>query len=235
MLGTIVNTISIILGSFAGLILKEKFTDRYQKIVSQTVGIAVVFVGLSSALNNLLLNNANSILFIISLVAGGIIGEFIDIDSKFVKLGNFLESKFGKGESSISKAFVAGSLLFCIGSMSILGSIESSIQGNHNILFAKSVLDGVTSVVFAATMGIGVLFSSIAVFLYQGIITLSAGFIQPYLTDDMLREISIVGGILITCLGLDLLNIKKFKVGNMLPAIFIPVFYYAVLNIIEKL
>lgn len=231
MLGTIVNTLAIIFGSLLGIIVKGKFKQNYQILITQAVGLSVLFIGISGALSKLLNPKANPILFIISLVIGAIIGEFFDIEGKLSKFGNYLESKFKGNENSISKSFVSGSLLFCVGTMAILGSLESGLQGVHNTLYAKSILDGVMSVIFASTLGIGVLFSSVTVFIYQGIITMFASFIQPYFTDDMIREMSIVGGILISGLGLDLLNIKKIKVGNLLPSILIPIIYYAILKI----
>jgi len=232
MLGTIVNTIAIVIGSVIGIIIKGSFKEKYQIILTQSVGMAVLFIGLSGTLSRFIKEDANSILFIVSLVIGGLIGEFFDIEGKLNSLGDLLQSKFGGNENSISKGFVSGSLLFCVGTMAILGSIESSLHGVHTILFAKSILDGVSSIVFASTMGIGVLFSAVSVFVYQGSITVLAKFIQPYFTSDMMREISIIGGILITGLGLDLLGIKKIKVGNMLPAIIIPVIYYIFIMII---
>jgi hypothetical protein len=123
-------------------------------------------------------------------------------------------------------------MLFCIGAMAIVGSIESGITGNHQTLFAKSVIDGITAVILASTYGIGVLFSALAVLIYQGSITLLSIYIEPYLTSEMIRELSIVGGILIACLGLDILGIKKIKVENFIPAIFVPIFYYLLMGVL---
>ena len=126
----------------------------------------------------------------------------------------------------IFKSFVAASILYCTGSMAIMGSIESGINHDYAILFTKSIMDGIYSVIFASTLGIGVAFSAVSVFLYQGAITILAGFAQPYLTGDIMREISIVGGILIAGIGIDMLGIRKINVGNLLPAVFVPVVYY---------
>lgn len=230
MLGTIINSIAIIIGSVAGLILKSKFTQKYQDIVSQATGLAVLFLGISTALNQMMKPEANSILFIISLVIGGLIGQAIDIDNKLKNLGDFIESKFENSQSTVSKSFVSASLLFCVGSMAILGSIESGLSGNHTTLITKSILDGISSIVFASTMGFGVLFSSVAVFIYQGSITLLASFIQPYITEDILRELTMVGGMLITCLGIDLMGLKKMNVANLLPSLFVPVIYYLIIK-----
>lgn len=229
MFGTIVNTIAIILGSTVGIFIKGGLKDRYKDIVMDAIPLAVLFIGASGAIGNMLKPNSNPVLFIISLVIGALLGEFIDIDKGFNKLGQYLQNKFGKDESSnIAQGFIAASLLFCVGSMSILGSLESGLQSVHKILLAKSVLDGVTATIMATTLGIGVTISAAIVFLYQGSITVMAVYIQPYLTDDMIREMSIVGGILIFALGINMMNItpKKIKVANLLPALLIPIIFY---------
>lgn len=228
MLGTIINSSAIIIGGILGLILKSRFTKKYQEIVSQATGISVLFLGISTALNQMFKPDVNSVLFIFSLVIGGLIGQLIDIEERLKLLGDFIEKRFSNEENTISKSFVSSSLLFCVGSMAILGSIESGISNNHTTLITKSILDGTCSIVFASTMGYGVLFSAVAVFIYQGTITLLAGIIQPYITEDILRELTLVGGILITGIGINLLEIKKLKVGNLLPSLFIPVIYYII-------
>lgn len=228
MLGTVVNAAAIMAGGLLGLFIKNNMPERYKDMVNHTIGLAVLFVGLSSSLGKLLLPEANPVVFIISLVVGGIAGERMDIEGRLEKLGALLESRFPAGGGSVAHGFVSASLLFCVGTMAILGSLESGIAGVHNILFAKSVLDGVTSVIFAATLGIGVLFSAASVFVYQGAITLLARVVAPWLTTAMINEISIVGGILIAALGLKMLGIKETRVGNMLPAILLPVVYLLV-------
>lgn len=226
MLGTIVNTAAILAGGLVGLLIKGGLKEKYKNIVMQALALCVIFVGASSALKGLMDENAEAILFIISLVIGSGIGEFLGIENKLQSMGDYIQSKTGGKESNISQGFVTASLMFCVGTMAILGSLESGISGNHTTLFVKSVLDGTSSIIFASTLGIGVLISGVSVFLYQGALTLCASFIQPYLTSDMIREISIVGGIMIFALGLNMMEIKKIKVGNMLPAIVIPIIYY---------
>lgn len=228
MLGTIINSLAIIIGGIAGLILKSRFKKAYQEIVSQATGIAVLFLGISTTLTQMMKPEASSILFIFSLVIGGLIGQAINIEEKLKILGDCIENKFSNNENMVSKSFVSSSLLFCVGSMAILGAIESGISNNHTTLITKSILDGTCSIVFASTMGYGVLFSAIAVFIYQGSITLLAGIIQPYITEDILRELTLVGGILITGIGINLLELKKIRVGNLLPSLFIPVIYYII-------
>lgn len=222
MLGTIVNSLAIIVGGAFGLIIKGNLPEKYKNTIMSSIGLSVLVLGLNSALSNL--NNANSILFIISLVIGSTAGEFLDIDGKLNRFGTKLEKKL-KGNGNIGKAFVTSTLLYCVGTMAILGSIQSGVMQKHDILFAKSILDGISAIIFASTMGVGVLLSAVSVFVYQGLLTLLASLISPILTDQMLIEISVVGGVLITSLALNLLGILKVKTANMLPAIIVPVIY----------
>ena len=226
MLGTIVNVIAVLAGSFTGLFIKGGIKERYRVIVMEALGLCILFVGASSALGGMFKDGANPVLFIVSMALGSLLGEFLGIEKGLDKLGGFLQDKLGGAESNIAQGFVTASLTFCVGSMAILGSFESGIQGVHTTLFTKSMLDGVAAVIFASSLGIGVVFSAVSVFLYQGSLTLFASFLQPYLTADMIREISIVGGIMIFGLGLNMLGLKKIKIGNMLPALLIPVIYY---------
>ncbi len=226
MLGTIVNVIAVVIGSIAGLLLKGGIREKYRNIITCALAIAVVYVGASGAISCLLQEDAEALLFVISLVIGSVVGEWIDIELRLKHLGDWIESKMNGAQSNVSQGFVTASLIFCVGTMAILGSIDSGIQGDHTTLYVKSILDGTMSVVLASTMGIGVLFSAVSVFVYQGSITLFAQVLQPFITADMLREIGIVGGILISCIGINMLQIKEIKVGNMLPAILVPVIYY---------
>lgn len=226
LLGTIVNTVVVIVGSCVGLLIKGGIKKRYKDIIMQALALCIMFIGASTAIGGLNNTDAEPVLFIISLVIGSAFGEFINIENKLQNIGDMIQNKIGSKESNISQGFVTTSLMFCVGTMAILGSLESGIQGVHTTLFAKSVLDGTSAIIFASTLGIGVIFSAVSIFLYQGTLTILASFIQPYLTGDMMREITIVGGIMIFAIGLNLMEIKKIRVGNMLPAIIIPVLYY---------
>ena len=167
------------------------------------------------------------ILMICSLAFGSSIGGIIGIEERMNRLGERIQTRFaGEGEG-FAKAFVFTSLLYCVGSMAIVGSLESGLAGNHDILLAKSVLDGLGSILFAATMGIGVLFSAAAVFLYQGSIAVTASFAKPLLTPDLIQQISAVGGLLIVGMGLNMLGAVKIKIGDMLPSVFIPLLVHA--------
>lgn len=226
MLGTVVNSIAIILGSLLGVIIKQGIEDRYKKIVMDGIGLSVVIIGIAGGIKS-----ENSILVIISIVLGSIIGETIDIERKLNSLGDNMEKKLGRGDNNFSNGFVTASLVYCVGAMAIVGALESGLLGNHSTLFAKSILDGISSIIFASTLGIGVAFSAIAVFIYQGLIVLFATYLKDFLTSEVILEMSAVGGILIMAIGLNILDFKKIKVGNMLPAIFIPLIYYVCIYI----
>ncbi|HHV47279.1 MAG TPA: DUF554 domain-containing protein [Tissierellia bacterium] len=221
MLGTIVNSAAIAIGSILGVLLNKGIKEEYRNTIMDGIALTVILIGIMGALNN-----DNLILMIISIELGSIIGEALEIEKKLDNLGASLENRFGKGDSNFSKGFVTASLVFCVGAMAIVGSLESGLQGNHSTLFAKSIIDGITSVIFASTLGIGVGFSSFAVLLYQGTITLLASSIKYLLTPEAINEMSSVGGLLIAAVGINILGIKKINVGNMLPAIFIPLIFF---------
>lgn len=221
MLGTIVNTAAIIFGSIVGLLCHGGIPDKYNKTVMKAIGLSVILIGIMNALKN-----ENLLLVIISLVVGSLIGEYLKIEDRLDNLGLWIESKFTRNTNNISQGFVTSSLLFCVGSMAIIGPLQSGLTGNHEILYAKSVLDGITSIIFTSSLGLGVIFSSIPVLLYQGCITIAASFLEPFLTLSVINDMSAVGGLLIMALGLNMLELQQIKVGNMLPAIFIPLIYY---------
>jgi len=225
MLGTIVNSLAIIAGSLLGLFFSKGIPDNYKEIILSAVGLSVILIGVKSALVS------DSLMVIIfSLVLGSLAGEGMKIEKRLADLGGFLESRVAaksSDSSSFSRGFVTAGLVFCVGSMAIVGSLESGLTGNHQTLFAKSVLDGVTSVIFASTMGLGVMFSSVAVFLYQGMITLTAVFMKNFLVTETIEQMTSVGGLLIVAIGLNMLKITTIRVGNLIPAIFLPLVYSA--------
>jgi len=218
-LGTTVNLIAIVIGGLVGLVFGKAFPDRLKTTVIQGIGLSVIIIGLQMALKT-----NNVLIVIISLVLGGVIGEGINIEERLNQFGLFLEKKLSSnGEGQFTKAFVTTSLIYCVGAMAIVGALEDGLNGNHSILFAKSALDGVTAVIFASSMGIGVIFSAVPVFIYQGCIALFAGLLQGILSDAVVLEMSAVGGLLILGIGINMLNIKEIRVGNLLPGIFISV------------
>lgn len=225
MLGTIVNALAIIIGSLLGLLLNKGIPENYKNIVMSGVGLSVVLIGLKSALTS------DSLMIVIfSVIIGAVIGEFFRIEEKLERLGKYLEQKIASKsseQSSFARGFVTASLVFCVGSMAIVGSLESGLTGTHQTLFAKSVLDGVTSIIFASTLGLGVLFSSLAVFIYQGLITLLAVFLKGYLVTETISQMTSVGGLLILAIGFNMLKITAIRVGNLLPGIFLPLLYFS--------
>lgn len=232
-LGTIVNVSTILIGGFLGIIFKKILPKRLTDTVMQGVSLAVIIIGLTGALAHIFtidkgaLQPRYTILIILSLALGGLIGEAINIEGKINTLTHYLTSKFSKGEKLKNnyQGFITATLVFSVGAMSIMGSFDDGVRGNTDILFAKATLDGIAAMIFASTMGPSVLFSAIPVGIYQGLLTLSASFIAPHLTDTMISQISLIGSILILGIGFNLLGMTKIKVGNLLPAIFIPILY----------
>ncbi len=221
MLGTLVNCVAIVAGSIAGLLFKNGIPERYNQTVMQAVGLAVMLVGLRSALGC-----DDLMVIIVSLCIGALVGEWIGIEARLKQLGDYLENRMAKRGNGFSAGFVTASLLYCVGSMAIVGSLESGLAGNHATLFAKAFLDGIISIILAASLGFGVMFSAVPVFLYQGSITLAASLIKPYLIPSVVAQMSGVGGLLILGIGLNIIRKDQIKVGNMLPGIFIPLVYY---------
>ena len=238
-LGTIINVIAIVLGTVLGILLHKYIPQRLQKTVVSGIGLSVCFVGISGVISKMVfikndgLDTKDTMLMVASLVIGAFIGELIDIEKWLERFGDFCKSKLktGNKNSRFTEGFVSASLLFCVGAMAIVGSLEDGLSGNYSTLFAKSLMDGTMSIFFAATMGIGVCFSIIPVFVYQGGITLLARVIEPLLSDALINRVSLVGSVLIFAIGLNMVTENKIKVGNLLPAVLVPVFYEIILNI----
>jgi len=228
MLGTIVNAIAIIGGCLVGLVVKGRLTEKISTTIMNGLALCILYIGISGALKG-----KDTLQMIICIALGALIGEIIDIDKRLNNLGDMIEKKInGKKKNSssneknsISEGFVTSSLLFCVGAMAVVGSLESGLQGNHTTLFAKSILDGISSIIFTSSLGIGVILSSIAVLIYQGSITLLAGGLSSILTDTVILNMSAVGSLLIVGLGFNMLGASKIKVANLLPAIFIPIIF----------
>ncbi len=233
MFGTIVNALAIIAGSLLGLFFSKGIPDNYKEIIMSGVGLSVVLIGIKSSLVS------DSLMIVIfSVIIGAVVGEFLKIEMRLELFGKFLErlvASKSSDTSSFARGFVTASLVFCVGSMAIVGSLESGLTGNHQTLFAKSVLDGVTSVIFASAMGLGVIFSAVAVFLYQGMITITAGFMKGYLVPETIAQMTSVGGLLILAIGLNMLKITTIKVGNLLPAVFLPLLYFMAQQLLSTL
>ena len=217
--GTIVNAVVVIIGSVVGVILGKKFPQKLSDTVMKGVALCVVCIGVDG-----MIGSPNMLITIISIVLGGILGELLRLDERIHHLGDQLEAKFSKnGKSRISEGFVSGSLLFCVGAMAVVGSLDSGLTGDHSTLYAKSTLDCISSIIFSTTMGIGVAFSALAILVYQGAITLCASFAAPFLGEIVIANMKCAGSLLILGLGLNLLGLTKIKVMNYVPAIFLPI------------
>jgi len=227
MLGTFVNVVAILLGGIIGLIIHKGIPERIADTVMKGLGLCTLYIGISGCLKG-----DNPLLTILSIAIGAVIGEAIDLDDKLNKLGLLLENKFKtEGQkTTISEGFVTASLLFCVGAMSIVGSLKSGLLGDHEMLFAKSMLDFIGAIIFASTLGVGVMFSAGAVLIYQGAITLLAQFISPYLGDRTIAEMTCVGSLVIVALAINMLGITKIKVMNYVPAIFLPILLCLFIN-----
>ncbi len=221
MLGTIVNVLAIIVGSTVGLLFGRGLKRETTKTIQDAMALGTIAIGIMSAIEMTM-----PLLVLVSLALGALIGELIGIEQGLNKFADKISDRFGEG--NFSKGFVTATLVYCVGAMAIYGAIESGLTGDHNTLYIKSTLDGVTSVVFASTLGIGVLFSIIPVFIYQGSITLLAGSVSQFLTDDVVVNMSAIGGILIIGIALNILGVTKIRLANLIPALFIPVIYFLI-------
>ncbi len=216
MLGVLVNTGTVLLGSTIGLLLKGGIPKRLSDAVMLVLGLCTAGIGIDG-----LTKGGNIIILIISMVLGTVIGTLLKIDDGINKLSQKLTAKFSKSgsERSFSEGFVTACLVFCVGSMTIVGSLESGLTGNHELIFTKSLLDFISSMMLAVSLGVGVLFSSIFVFVFQGGLVLCSGFLSPILGEFEIAQISFAGSLMILALGLNIMGITKFKVADYLPAL----------------
>jgi len=214
MTGTFINAGAILVGSIIGISIHSRLPERFTKIVFQSIGLFTLFLGVYMGLKT-----NNFFLIIISLVIGGILGELLHLDIKINKMGDYLKSKFKSDNSKFSEGLVTAFLLFCMGSVTILGAIEEGLGGKPNLLLAKSVLDGVSSIALAAAFGFGVAFSIIPLLIYQGGLTLLAFYFGNYFSEPIINELTSVGGIMLIGLGINILEIKQLKIINLLPSL----------------
>lgn len=232
-LGTLINTAAVIAGGVVGLCLKNGLKKRVQDILMQACGIATVFIGASGALSKMLvikdgqLETTGTMLLIFSLVIGGIAGEWLDIEQKMDILGEKIKKAVkAQNDNLFVEGFVNVSLIICVGAMAIVGSIQDGISGDYSMLMAKAVLDLVIVLIFASTYGIGAVFSAVPIFIYQGSITLLAAFFGSFVSDVIVSDLSYVGSVLIFCVGINIAFGKRIRVGNLLPALIVPVLYH---------
>ncbi len=230
MIGVLINVALILAGGIVGIFIGEKFSKTLEDQIMNILGLSIIFIGISTSMQV-----ENTVLMIISLVIGVVIGNAINLDEKFNSLGdslmNFIYKNKYTGGSKFVEGFVSASLIFNVGSMAILGSITAGISGDNSILITKGILDGITSVVLGASFGIGVAFSGIFVFIYQGLIVLFSSFLKDVFVESLIANISGVGGILIMAIGINMLKLRDLKTANMIPALFIPVVYQLLIGI----
>ncbi|MEG0307992.1 MAG: DUF554 domain-containing protein [Clostridium sp.] len=239
MLGTMVNSLAIILGCVLGLLIKGGISEKISNTIMKGLALCVLYIGINGSLEG-----QNTLITIVCMALGGLIGEFFDLDKQLNNLGKFIENKVNKkfiksknSETSqdisnkpikavsISQGFIYSSLIFCVGAMAVVGSLESGLQGNHSTLFAKSIIDGIAAIIFTASLGIGVIFSAVSVFIYQGVITISAVVLSNILSATVISSMTSIGSLLIIGLALNMLDATKIKVANLLPAVFLPIIF----------
>ena len=222
MLGVWANFGAVVVGGLLGTLLRGGIKEKYSKTINAGLALCVLLIGMSGALQT-----GNMLLVIISVVVGSFLGELMRIEDGLDRLGEWAQAKFAKNDAGFATGFVNATLLFSVGAMAVVGSLEAGLSGKADTLVAKAALDGVSAVIFASSFGIGVIFSAIPLTIYQGGIALLAGVLAPFLTDVLIQEMSAVGSILIIALSFNMLGLTKdrIRVGNMLPAILVPCVY----------
>lgn len=235
-LGTIVNVVAMIVGGLIGTLCRGGLKERFRETLMQACGLATIFIGAAGALQMIFrigeggLETGYTMLIVLSLVFGGLIGEAINVEKRLDSLGEKLKGLVkAKSDNRFVEGFVTVSLVTCVGAMAICGPLEEGLTGNSQTLFVKSILDMVITAVFASAYGIGAIFGALSVGVYQGLITLFAALISPFMSDHLILMLSGIGSVLIFGVGLNLIAPKKCKVGNLLPALLIPVIYEGIL------
>lgn len=235
-MGTLINVGAIIVASILGVVFKKGLPEKIQKSVMFALGIGLIAISLGSFLKYFLVIDGSSIkthnelLIILSLVIGMIIGEWIDIDERLSRWANNVEKKYNL--PPLAKGFIAGTLIFCVGAMAILGPLQDGLDGDMSVLLIKSTLDFVTAMILASIFGIGVIFSAVSVLVYQGSITILAMIFADFLPVEMIHSVAMVGNIILIAMGIHFMELRKVKVANMLPALLIPVLYYIIMSLI---
>ena len=225
-----VNALAIAVGALVGNKLRGGISERFRSILMQGMALAVMLIGITGAIKT-----TDALVVVVSLAIGALVGEGVNIEKRLEQAGDALKRRVKGAEASFTQGFVSASLIFCVGAMAIVGSLDAGLRGEYSTILTKSLIDGITAAMLASTLGIGVIFSAVAVFVYQGAITLLAGLLQPLLTDAIITEMSAVGGLLIFAIGLNMQGITKIRVGNLLPAIFVPLAYIPLVNWIMTL
>ena len=234
MLAVFVNMATVLIGSALGILFRNKIKESIVSAVISALALVTILIGITSAIGT-----ADLLCVIICMALGTVIGELIRIDDGIEGAGDFIKSRLFKGKSSgrFTEGFITACIVFCVGSMTIMGSFEAGISGDYSIIFAKSALDFVSSLMFAAAMGLGVPISALFILVFQGGLTLLAGVLSPYLSPEVVTEMSAVGGVILIGMGINMLELspKRIKVANMLPAIFLPIAYIPLAELISKI
>ena len=234
MIGTLVNTGAVVAGSLVGMAVKSRLPERFVHVVFQAIGLFTLAIGISMSLRS-----DRMLVVVLSLVVGTVIGQWIDIDRHIQRFSDYLQRKSGKkngtnpaeeGSRRFTEGFITATMLFCVGSMAILGAIEDGMGQTPAILYTKSLMDGISSIILASTFGVAILFSSVPMLLYQGAITLFAASMMHLMTEPMIADLTSVGGVLLIGLGITILKIKELKITNMLPALIVVVLLSALWN-----
>lgn len=221
--GAFVNFILVILGSVIGMLLKKGIPEKVQKTLISAVALCVLYIGVTGIFES----DINALVIIISMALGAVIGQVLDLDGLLNKFAGKIESKFKSGDENgkIAEGFVSATLLFCVGAMTIVGSIESGVSGDNATLYSKSVIDCISAAVMASSLGFGVMLSGIGVLVIEGGLTLLANVVEPVLTTYVVSHISVIGSLLIIAIALNMLKITNIKVMNIVPAVFLPLLF----------
>jgi uncharacterized membrane protein YqgA involved in biofilm formation len=220
MLASVINAIAVIVGSIIGLLLRKGISDRYEKVIFAAAGMTSLVIGIQMALKT-----SHILAFALALILGGLAGTLLNIEGAVFGFGERLKRRFSKGDegSTFAYGFLNASVLYCSGAMAIVGSFKAGTEGDFSLILTKSILDGFISILFAGAMGIGVAFSAISILIYQGLLTLVSVWLKPWVSDLMLAELTGIGGALVVMIALGLLDVKKFKTGDFLPALLVMV------------
>lgn len=219
MIGVLINTAAIIVGALVGIMLKKGLPERISKVLTTAIGLAVLYIGIDG-----MMSGENTLVLVLSMVIGAVIGTALDLDRRLEALGKKIEGRFKENENTkIAEGFVSATLLFCVGAMAIVGALQSGLTGNHETQYTKAILDLISAVILASTLGWGVMLAAVSVFALQGSVVLLAQLVEPYLNDYVIGEMTCAGSVLILALALNMLGITKIRLMNLLPAMFVPI------------
>lgn len=237
MTGTLVNAVAVIVGGLIGLLVKKGIKESYTESINKALGLSILIIGLNGVISNMFtvengkISSSGELMLVVFLILGTFAGELLRLDERFTRFCNNIEKKFKS--DGFAAGFINSTVLFCVGAMSIVGSISDGLTGDSSVLLVKSALDFVNAIIFGATLGYGVIFTFIPILLYQGGISLLAGTLSGILQGELLEQICMVGYAIIMAIGLNFLLEKKFKTLNMVPALLLPVAYHYILVLIE--